>query len=363
MGIYDDLGVRPLINAKGTYTMLSGSLMPLEVVQAMAEAARSYVNIAELEQSVGERLSELSGAEFGHVTAGAAAAMTQATAACMIGTDEALRKQMPNVEGVKDEVIIQKQHRNVYDQSIITAGAKLVEIDGRAELDDAINDQTAMLFYVQAYGPKGKVMLPEWLEVGKGHEIPVLVDAAAELPPPENLTKFIEMGADLVTFSGGKGLRGPQTSGLLLGRRDLVEAAALNGCPNHSIGRPMKVGKEEIIGLLKAVELYIQRDHKAEWKRWEDQIAHISDELAKLPHVKTGEVPHEVINHVPRVFIDFDSDTLGKKPEDVVRELNEGEPRIEILQTELGVTVSPNTLEPGEEKVIANRLKEILSTN
>ena len=363
MDIYERLGVRRLINAKGTYTMLSGSVMPRQVAQAMAEAARSYVNIDELETRVGERLAELTGAESAAVTAGAAAAMTMATAACMIGEDEVLRRQLPHVEGVKDEVVIQKQHRNDYDQAITTAGAKLVEVDGHEELEGAVGEQTAMMLYVPAFDPEGSVKLPEFIALGHARGIPVMVDAAAELPPAANLTRFVEMGADLVTFSGGKGLRGPQTSGLLLGRRDLVSAARLNGCPHHSIGRPMKVGKEEIVGLLTAVELYVQRDHDAEWKRWEEQVAYVADALEDLSFVETGPVPEEVFNHVPRVFVAFDERQVGKSRDDVMRELREGEPSIEILEIELGLTVSPNTLRAGEERVVARRLREILCDN
>ncbi|MBI2193851.1 MAG: aminotransferase class V-fold PLP-dependent enzyme [Planctomycetes bacterium] len=363
MGIYERLGVRPLINAKGTFTMLSGSLMPPEVVAAMAEAARRYVNVAELEQRVGERLAELTGAGLGLVTAGAAAAITQCTAACMIGKDAAARRRLPDVAGLaKTEVITQKQHRNVYDQAVTMVGAKLIEVDGRAELEAAIRPGTAMLFYVQAFDPQSRVSLAEMIALGRARGVPVFVDAAAELPPADNLTKFIRMGADLVTFSGGKGLKGPQASGLLLGRKDLVEAAALNGCPNHGIGRPMKAGKEEIVGLLTAVELYVQRDHAADWARWEAQIAHVADVLSDVPHVKTGQVPKECINHIPRLYVQFDSERIRKTQQDVMRELQEGSPRIEVLETEKGVTISPNTLESGEEQVVARRLREILKS-
>jgi len=360
MGIYEQLGVRPLINAKGTYTMLSGSLMPPEVVEAMAEAARSFVNISELEEKVGSRLAELTGAEAALVTAGCAAALTQVTAACIAGADEAKIKQLPDLTGLKDEVIIPKAHRNPYDQAIRTVGVKMIEVGTVEEMVAAINPQTAALVYVVAFEPNSPIRLPDMLEAGQARGVPVLVDAAAELPPAENLTKFVKMGADAVMFSGGKGLRGPQASGLVLGKKELLRATALNACPNHSIGRPMKAGKEEIVGLWKAVELYVQQDHEAEWRAWQAQVNHIADALADLPHVETGPVPLEVINHVPRVAIRWDEEKLGLTTDDVVRQLSEGKPRIEVLVTRVGLTISPNTLQPDEEQIIAQRLREIL---
>jgi L-seryl-tRNA(Ser) seleniumtransferase len=360
MGIYERLGVRTLINARGTYTYLSGSLMQPEVVEAMAEASRRFVDIRELEAAVGARLARLTGAESALVTAGAAAALTQGTAACVVGKDPESIKRLPDTHGLKDEAIIQKAHRNPYDQAIKQVGVKMVEVETLEEMKRAISPKTAMISYIVALEPQGKVSLEETLKIGKASRVPVFVDAAAELPPAENLTKFVKMGADLVAFSGGKGLRGPQTSGLLLGRRDLIEAAALNGCPNHSIGRPMKVGKEEIVGLLRAVELYLERDHEAECRQWESQIEYLERALKGIPGVETGRVPKHIVNHVPRLYLKIDPNVAGMAQEDVIEKLSQGDPRIEVLTTPLGLTICANTLQSGEEEHIARRLREIL---
>lgn len=360
MGIYERLGVRTLINARGTYTYLSGSLMPPEVVEAMAEASRRFVDIRELEAAAGARLAQLTGAGAALVTAGAAAALAQGTAACVVGKDPELIKRLPDASGLKDEVIIQKAHRNPYDQAIKQVGVKMVEVETLEETKRAIGPKTAMIAYIVALEPQGKVSLEEALKIGKASRVPVLVDAAAELPPAENLTKFVKMGTDLVTFSGGKGLRGPQASRLLLGKRDLIDAAALNGCPNHSIGRPMKVGKEEIVGLLRAVELYLERDHEAEWRRWESQIEYVEKTLKGIPGVETERVPKHIINHVPRLYLKVDPNVAGMAQDDVIEKMRRGDPRIEVLTTSLGLTICANTLQPGEEEHIARRLREIL---
>lgn len=358
--IYERLGVRRVINAKGTYTHLSGSRMLPQAIEAMAEAARAFVDINELEQAAGRRLAELTGAEAALVTGGCAAALTQTAAACMAGTDAERIKQLPDTTGMRNEIIIQKAHRNPYDQAFRIAGAKLVEVESRDQFLEAINDRTCAITHIVAYEPGGAVKIDDALQIARHREIPVLVDAAAELPPAENLTKFVHLGADAVMFSGGKGLRGPQASGLLLGKKWLIEAAAMNACPNHSVGRPMKAGKEEIVGLVRAVELYVARDHEADWRRWEKQVAHVAEALADLPHVETGAVPMEVINHVPRLWIRWDGSVVGLDVDGVLAQLSAGEPRIELLVTECGLTVSPNTLEPGEEEPLARRLRAVL---
>lgn len=360
MHLYERLGVRPLINAKGTYTLLSGSLMPPEVVAAMAEAARYYVNINELEAAVGARLAELTGAEAALVTGGCAAAQAQVAAACMAGTDPDKIRQLPDTTGLKHEIIMQRAHRNPYDQAFRLAGARIVEVETVAEFQAALTDRTCAVAHIMAFDSEGQIPFPQALELAHAAGLPLLVDAAAELPPAENLTRFVRMGADAVMFSGGKGLRGPQASGLLLGKRALIEAVALNACPNHSVGRPMKAGKEEIIGLLTAVELYLQRDHAAEWRHWESQLDYIADALATLPHVETGRVPEQWINHVPRLYVRWDETALRLTRAEAVEALRQGEPRIEVLETSLGLTISPNTLQLGEEEPIARRLREIL---
>lgn len=360
MSIYDQLGVRTLINAKGTYTHLSGSVMPPEVVEAMVEAAQHYVDINELQEAVGQRLATLLGAEAALVTAGAAAALVVGMAAIVAGDDAEKIKRLPDTSGMKNQAIIQKCQRNAYDHAIRQVGIELVEVETFDQMETALSEKTAVLLYVYAFDPNSAVKLPQVLALGKQRCVPVFIDAAAELPPPTNLKGFAQCGADLVTFSGGKGLRGPQASGLLLGRKDLLRAAALNMCPNHAVGRPMKVGKEEIIGLMKAVEIYLHRDHDAEWRRWERQMDSIAEAVAGIPGIATGRVPTEVINHVPRLYLTWDADSLHKTQEEVMEELHLGDPRIEVLVTQCGLTITPNTMRDGEEVVIARRLREIL---
>jgi L-seryl-tRNA(Ser) seleniumtransferase len=358
--LYGRLGIRPIVNAKGTYTYLSGCRMLPETVEAMAEAARAFVDINELEDAAGRRLADLTGAEAALVTGGCAAALSQTAAACMAGTDPDRIKQLPDHTGMRHEIYIQRAHRNQYDQAFRMAGATLVEFDTLDELADRIGPDSCAVTHIIAYEPWGKAKIDEVIDFCRERRLPVLVDAAAELPPAENLTRFVRMGADAVMFSGGKGLRGPQASGLLLGKKWLVEAARLNACPNHSVGRPMKAGKEEIAGLLRAVELYVERDHAADWKRWQHQVAYVADALADLPHVSTGSVPEHVINHVPRIWIKWDEEALPLDIDGVLARLIEGEPRVAMLVTECGLTMSPNSLEPGEEAIVARRLREVL---
>ena len=251
MDIYTQLGIRPIINASATLTKLGGSLMPPEVMEAMAAASRHFVDLNVLQRAVGDRIAALTGNEAAYVSSGAAAGLTLATAACIAGKDPAAIAQMPDLTGLKNEVIIHRTHRNGYDHAVRQAGVRVVEIGSQAgttaqDLEQAISAQTVAIFWFQgAMTGHGDLPLPEVIRVAKDHDIPVIVDAAAQLPPVSNLWHFtVELGAALVVFSGGKDLRGPQSSGLILGRRDLIEACALNGCPNHSIGRPMKVGKE-----------------------------------------------------------------------------------------------------------------------
>jgi L-seryl-tRNA(Ser) seleniumtransferase len=360
VSVYHQLGVCPLINAKGTFTYLSGSIMPPEVVTAMAEAAQYYVDVNELQEAVGRHLAEMLGAEAALVTTGAAAALVVGMAAIVAGEDPEKVQRLPDTAGMKNEAIIQKCQRNAYDLAIRQVGVRLVEVEGLGDMADAINERTAALICVYAFDRSSPVKLPQLISLGRERGVPVFVDAAAELPPPQNLKGLAQCGADLVTFSGGKGLRGPQASGLLLGRKDLIRAASRNMCPHHAIGRPMKVGKEEAIGLMRAVELYLRRDHEAEWAQWEKRLDSIAEALADVPGVTTGRVPPEITNHVPRLFVAWDPATLGKTQDQVIDELRRGQPRIEVLVTQAGLTITPSTLGPGEEQVVARRLRQIL---
>jgi len=362
--VYKELGVRPFINAAGTYTALSASLLPPEVRQAMESAARHYVSIPELQDAAGRRIASLVGAESALVTSGCAAALTLATAAAVAGTSQEAILRLPDVTGLKNEVVLPKGHRFVYDHAIRNVGVRLVEAGSREELLSSITGKTAMLFYLNNVASKSPLTREELVAAGKKTGVPTLIDAAADLPPVKNLTAFLKMGFDLVAFSGGKGLRGPQCSGLLLGRRDLIQAAFLNGSPHSdTVGRLAKVGKEEIVGLTRAVELYLARDHEADWKEWEERVAHILSRCSGIDSVRAERFVPEIANEVPHAAISWDPKRIGLTRESFAKALRDGEPRIEPRPSppeeprlEIGVWM----MEPGDHRIVADRCAEIL---
>jgi L-seryl-tRNA(Ser) seleniumtransferase len=363
--VYRELGVKPFINAAGTYTALSASLMPPEVAKAMEEASKSYVSIAELQEAAGRRISSLVGSESALVTAGCAAALTLATAACVCGENAEAILRVPDIEGLKNEVLFPKGHRFGYDHAIRNVGVRVVEVGSKAELLSAVNERTAMLFFLNLVANKSPISREELVEVGKKTGVPTLIDAAADLPPASNLTAFTKMGFDLVAFSGGKGLRGPQCSGLLLGRKDLLRAAFLNGSPHSdSVARLAKVGKEEIVGLTRALELYLARDHEAEWREWEARVAHIVSRVSGISGVKPERFVPEIANAVPHVAISWDRAGIALTRDQFAQAMREGEPRIEIRpsapeepRAEIGVWM----MMPGDHLVVADRCAEVLS--
>jgi L-seryl-tRNA(Ser) seleniumtransferase len=358
-----ELGVRSFINAAGTFTALTGSLMPPEVVAAMQVASRQYVRLEDLHEAVGRRIAELLHCEAALVTAGCASAMSLATAACVAGKDPELIRRLPDTHGLKNEVVVQKTHRVGYDHAIRNAGVKLVEVETRAELEAAINERTAMLFFLNFADPEGAVHHEEFVAIGKSRNVPTLIDAAADVPPVDNLWRFTRMGFDLAAFSGGKGLRGPQSTGLLLGRKDLIEAARLNNNPHaDSLCRTNKVNKEEIVGLLVALELYLSQDHAAIWREWEDRCRRIADALTRFPDVKTGVHVPPIANAVPHLRISWDYQGRKLTVAQMVQKLRDGEPSIEVSpgsRRELGIGVW--MMEPGEDAVVAERIRAILA--
>ncbi len=339
--------------------------MPREVVQAMEEASRQHVAIDELHKAAETRIAELTGAEAALVTAGAANALTLATAACVAGKDQEKIKRLPDIAGMKYEVVLQKTHRVAYDHAIRACGTKLVEVETREQAERAIGEKTAMMFFLNFADPQGQIKRKDFVEIAKKARVPVLMDAAADVPPPTRLSEYVKMGYDLVAFSGGKGLRGPQCSGLLLGRKDLIEAAYLNGSPHSdTIGRGAKVGKEEIVGLWTAVELYMKKDHKAEWREWESRVAEIAGALRGLRGVRTENFVPEIANESPHLRITWDENVLPFKNGQVVKLLRDGEPRIEVRPSaadkpvlEIGVWM----LHRGEQRIVARRVREVLS--
>ncbi len=357
-----ELGVRPIINAAGTYTSLTASLMPREVVAAWDYGARHYVRLDELHDAVGKRIAGLIGCEAAMVTAGAASALTLGTAACLTGANMRFVRQLPDTTGMKTEVIIQKSHRFGYDHAVRNCGIRFVEVDTREDLERAVNERTAMMLFLNSADPAGKIKVAEFAELGKKHNVPTFADCAADVPPVENLSRNLKLGFSLVTFSGGKGLRGPQSAGLLLGRKDLIAAARLNGPPNSdAIGRGMKVNKEEMLAMMVAVELYLKRDHAAERREWDRRVKTISDAIASIPTVRTEVYLPEIANHVPHMRIRWDNQKVRISVPEVVRAMREGEPSIEVLpgsRQELGIGVW--MLEPGEDRIVARRLRAVL---
>lgn len=369
MDIYGKLGVRKVINAQGNLTKLGGSLMPPVVLEAMMEAARNFVDLNELQAKVGQRIAELTHNEAAYVSCGAAAGMAIVTAACIAGKDPSKIRQLPNLEGLKTELIIHKSHRCKYDQAFKQVGVKLVEIGlanhtERWELEAAINERTvAVACIISGFTGRAELPLTEVIEVAHRTGVPVIVDAAAQLPPASNLWKFTtEMGADVAIFSGGKNLRGPQCSGLVLGRREIIEACALNANPNHSLGRSMKVGKEEMVGLLAAVEWFLSRDHEAWARACEEAVQYLIEEFSPLPHVTARRsFPNVAGQPLPRALLTFDEQALGLTRDEVVRQLREGEPSIAVLPAGEGrIYINPMALEEGEVELVAARLEEIL---
>jgi L-seryl-tRNA(Ser) seleniumtransferase len=374
--IYTRLGVRPFINARGTWTYLSGSLELPEVRAAKQEAARHFVDIFELQRAAGKRLAELSGAESGMVTSGAAGAIASATAACMAGTDPAKIWQLPDTTGMKNEVIM-FGGRSAFDSAARLAGAKLVVARTTDELQAAINPQTAMI-YTTILGER----LEQAIAIAKNAKVPLLLDDAAGIPPIDNLRLYPKMGLDLFCFSGGKGLSGPQCSGLLLGRKDLIEAALANTSPwEGAVCRAMKVGKEEVMGCLAAVEAWTKMDLDALNREWNQKVKKIAALVETVPGVTTTITIPKDGNRYPTLTVTWDEQKWNFSVADCDRQLREGNPRIEVLTASnpsLVPAVSEHhdkktprqnklqiislTMQPGEELIVGKRLREILST-
>jgi L-seryl-tRNA(Ser) seleniumtransferase len=359
---FAELGVRPFINAAGTYTAMTSSLMPSEVMAAIEYAARHYVMLDELHDKVGARLAALLRCEGVMVTSGAASALTLGTAAVLTGTDQQKIVDLPNLPGPRREVIVQKTHRFGYDHAVRNCGVDLVEVETREELERAINERTAMMLFYNANNFVGRLRDEEFAALGKKHRIPTFNDCAADVPPVENLWKYTGMGFDLVAFSGGKGIRGPQSAGLLLGRKDLIAAARLNGPPNsNSIGRGFKVNKEEMLGMLVAVEQYLARDHTRDRREFDARAEMIRKAATEVPGVKAEVFVPEVANHVPHVRVSWAG--TDRRADAIVRALRAGEPSIGTRAEGETVVIGVWMMQPGDDKIVARRLRQVLGGN
>ena len=397
--VYEQLGIRTIVNAAGPVTRLSGSIMPDEVAEAMAGASRHCVDIAELQAWAGGVIAEVTGAEAGYVTSGAAAGLVLGTAACVTGLDPGKMNRLPDTAGMKNEVIMPRSHRNFYDHAIRAVGVRLVEVgiadrfsgagvrDTEAwEIADAITDQTAAVGYVA--NAQARPALTEVVEAAHARGVPVIVDAAGQLPPQANLKRFISEGADLVCFSGGKTIRGPQASGILCGRKELIAAAALQhldqdvyfdlwnpppslidkarlpGAPQHGLGRPCKVGKEEIVGLITALRLFVAEGDEARRARWQAVVDLLAGLLKGIPNltVTTSQNPGRP---VPMIQLGLDETEAGMSAVELVKRLMAGEPSVHVSTSEVyegTIAMSPLCLRDGDAEAIAGRLRDLLGS-
>lgn len=369
--IYRSLGVRPLINCRGTITVIGGSIELPEVREAKSVANQQHVQLDELMAAAGRRIAELTGAEWGIVTSGCAAAMSHATAACVAGGNPDLHVRLPDLTGFeKTEVIIPGHSRNVYDAAIRAVGVTIVEVETPEELQLAIGPRTAMIYvFANSRNEEGPMSLEAIARIAKAHTIPVLVDAAAEVLTIPNI--HLQRGATLVAYSGGKIIRGPQSAGLLLGRKDLVQAAWIHSAPHHGYARAMKVGREEVIGMLTAVESWVKRDHEAEWRAWTARAEHIASRLSKVPglSIVIRRERGERSNQSPAVRIRWDAKALGITGAEVAQILDTTEPRIALgggggqpqEPGDTGIALTTSMMSGGDEKIVAERLYQLLS--
>ncbi|HZT32380.1 MAG TPA: aminotransferase class V-fold PLP-dependent enzyme [Bryobacteraceae bacterium] len=389
--IYERLGVRPVINARSFSTKVGGAPLPPEVVEAMRAASDCCIRMEDLQEAAGRIIAEVTGAESGIVTSGASAALTLGAAACLTGLDVARMNRLPDTSGMPNEFLVHRTHRNDYDHAIRAAGARFVEVGFYYytfpyEIEAAVSERTCAFFY-QAGVAEGALPLEQFAAIAHRHNLPVIVDAAAELPPPEHLRQFVAQGADLVAFSGGKHIRGPQASGILCGRGDLILSAALQhqdmdvfpetwphrrliqdgllaGPPHHGIGRGFKVGKEEVVGLLTALRRYASRDFEAERQAWLADMQRIVAAVADLPGVAAHvRYPQPDGRQVPHAVVTLDPARTGKTANAVINALQEGDPPVcvfEKLAAAGTIVCMPEALRPGDAERIAQRLTEIL---
>lgn len=371
--VYEELGVTTVINCQGTMTTLGGSLPHPEIQAVMEQAGRHYVSIPELEAAAGKRIAQMLKLPQGYgalVTSGAAAAIQSGLAGILTGDNETLIKQLPDLTGMKTEVIIQKSHRNPFDHQLRTTGVKLVEVETREQLGRAVGDRTAMMHFSNFANSEGQIKVDEWVKLAKEYKVPCMNDAAADTPPVSHLWDYANMGYDLVTFSGGKAIRGPQCAGLLIGREDLVHYALLNNSPyEDTIGRSQKVGKEEIVGMIKALEIHLSEDQDGLTREWQQRLENISAQITKVPGVRTSYFMPPLANHVPHMNIVWDESRIHLRPDEAARFLRAGKPCIVIgggkegSEGRPGMVMNSFQLQPGEDKIVAEQMVQLFRTH
>ena len=361
--VYDELGVTTVINGQGTMTVLGGSLPRPEVEEIMAFAGKHFVSIPELEIAAGKKIAEMLKLPEGYtglVTSGAAAAMQSGLAGILTGDNEQHIRQLPDLTGLKSEVIIQKSHRNPFDHQLRGTGAKLIEVETPEDVRSAISSKTAMFHFSNFANDDGKIKVEEWLKLAKQANIPAMIDAAADTPPVSHLWDYANMGYDLITFSGGKAIRGPQCAGLLLGRKDLVNYALLNNSPyEDTLGRSQKVGKEEIVGMVKALELFLAEDHEALNREWQHRLDTIASQVTKVAGVTATNLVPGIANHVPSMQITWDPARVKLTGRELSETLRKSRPSIVVERNEKGIEMTSFMLQPGEAEIIAEKITQV----
>lgn len=359
--LFKELGLRTFINAAGNYTSMTASLMPQEVLEAIQAGAGEYVMLEDVQDKVGEKIAAICHAEAAMVTAGCWSALVLGMAGVLTGMDPKKVAQLPFLEdtGMKSEVIVQKTHANGYHLALTNAGVKIVTVETREEVEKAISEKTALLWFLNREAPVGKINHEEWLDIARKHNLPTMIDIAADVPPVENLWKYNDMGFDLVCISGGKAMRGPQSAGILMGKKALIAAARLSAPPRSGVGRGQKVNKEEILGMYVALEKYVKHDHAKEWKIWEEKIALIDNAVKGINGVRTEVVLPPVANHTPSLSITWDDKKIKLTKETMGEKLRKGTPSIEVIAWEAdnNIRLTVFMLKPGQEKVVAERIK------
>jgi uncharacterized pyridoxal phosphate-dependent enzyme len=361
--VIKELGLRTFINAAGTYTTMTASLMHDEVVDTIQSASNHFVMINEVQDKVGEKIAAMCHAESAMVTAGCWSALVLGTAGVLTRMDRKKVSLLPNLSSFeKTEIIVQKTHNVAYVHALTNTGATIVEVETAQEMEKAINSKTAMMWFLNSSGPMGLVKHEEFVAIGKKYNVPTMIDMAADVPPVENLWKYNDLGFDLVCVSGGKAICGPQSAGLLMGRKDLIAAARLSAPPSGgNIGRGMKVNKEEILGMYVALEKYINTDHVAEWKMWEERVANIKNAAAKVNGVSTETFVPPVANHTPSLKISWDQTKVKITPKDLLKNLQDGSPSIEVMTGPDSINITVFMLKKGEDKIVAKRVQEELT--
>ena len=362
--VYEELGLTTVINGQGTETVLGGSLIRPEVKAVMELAAQHFVVIMDLEAAVGRRIAEMLKLPQGYgaiVTSGAASAIQNGYSGILTGSNETYIRQIPDLTGMKSEVIIQRAHRSGWDHQIRTTGAKLVEVETVEDVHKAISERTAAMHFLNLSDPDGKIKRADWVKLAHAANLPAFLDAAADTPPKSRLSDYANMGFDLIAFSGGKALKGPQCTGLLIGRQERVHNALLNMSPNEdTIGRPTKVGKEEIVGVLKALELYLAEDQEALDKDQWRQLDTVATKVSKIAGVKvTREVP-EIANHFPALQIHLDPARFSASPHEITEQLARMKPSIVLTEGSSTIEMTAIDLQPGEDQIIADALASAL---